>query len=92
LFAGLSVALRVINAMPKWTPGKQNGEAVRAKYSVPVSFRQKDKDLISEMSESTSFKDLTKRLPGADIDENGKITINGKEMKRFSYSNYSNSN
>ena len=44
------------------------------------------------MSESTSFKDLTKRLPGADIDENGKITINGKEVKRFSYSNYSNSN
>jgi len=78
--------------MPKWTPGKQNGEAVRAKYSVPVSFRQKGKDLISEMSESTSFKDLTKRLPGADIDENGKITINSKEVKRFSYSNYSNSN
>ena len=76
-------ALRVINAMPKWTPGKQNGEAVRAKYSLPVSFRQKDKDLISEMSESTSFRDLTKRLPGAEIDENGKITINGKEVKRI---------
>jgi TonB family protein len=76
-------ALRVISAMPKWTPGKQNGEAVRAKYSLPVSFRQKDKDLISEMSESTSFKDLTKRLPGAEIDENGKITINGKEVKRI---------
>ena len=75
-------ALRVISAMPKWTPGKQNGEAVRAKYSLPVSFRQKDKDLISEMSESTSFRDLTKRLPGTEIDENGKITINGKEVKR----------
>ena len=76
-------ALRVISAMPKWTPGKQNGEAVRAKYSVPVTFRLKGKDLISEMSESTSFRDLTKRLPGAVIDEDGKITINGKEVKRI---------
>ena len=34
------------------------------------------------MCESTSFKDLTKRLPGAEIDENGKLFINGKEVKR----------
>ena len=76
-------ALRVISSMPKWTPAKQNGEAVRAELSLPVSFRQKGKDLISEMSESTSFRDLTKRLPGAVIDEDGKITINGKEVKRI---------
>jgi TonB family protein len=31
-------ALRVINAMPKWNPGKQNGVAVRCKYTVPVGF------------------------------------------------------
>ena len=31
-------ALRVINAMPKWNPGKQNGLAVRCKYTVPVGF------------------------------------------------------
>ena len=31
-------ALRVINAMPKWTPGRQNGKVVRVKYTVPVSF------------------------------------------------------
>ena len=31
-------ALRVINAMPKWNPGKQNGVAVRCKYTVPVAF------------------------------------------------------
>ena len=76
-------ALRVVSAMPKWMPGKQNGEPVRVKYSVPVSFRLKGKDLISEMCESTSFKDLTERLPGAVLDENGKITINGKEVQRF---------
>ena len=32
-------ALRVINAMPKWTPGMQKGQAVRVKYTIPISFR-----------------------------------------------------
>ena len=32
-------ALRVIKMMPKWQPGKQNGEVVRVKYTIPVSFR-----------------------------------------------------
>lgn len=32
-------ALRVVKSMPKWTPGKQRGKAVRVKYTVPVTFR-----------------------------------------------------
>lgn len=32
-------ALRVIGTMPKWTPGKQRGKAVRVKYTVPITFR-----------------------------------------------------
>lgn len=32
-------ALRVVNAMPKWKPGKQGGEAVAVKYTVPVTFK-----------------------------------------------------
>ncbi|RHJ93428.1 energy transducer TonB [Bacteroides sp. AM07-16] len=32
-------ALRVINTMPKWTPGKQRGKPVRVKYTVPITFR-----------------------------------------------------
>ncbi len=32
-------ALRVINSMPKWKPGMQNGKKVRVKYTVPVVFR-----------------------------------------------------
>lgn len=31
-------ALRVINAMPNWTPGIHNGKPVRFKYSIPVNF------------------------------------------------------
>ena len=37
-------ALRVINCMPNWIPGRQNGEAVRVKYVVPVTFRLQDDD------------------------------------------------
>ena len=32
-------AVRVLKQMPKWTPGKQKGEPVRVKYTVPVTFR-----------------------------------------------------
>ena len=32
-------AMRVVKSMPRWTPGKQNGSAVRVKYQVPVAFR-----------------------------------------------------
>jgi len=32
-------ALRVVNAMPKWTPGRQKGQPVRVKYTMPVTFR-----------------------------------------------------
>ena len=32
-------AQRVVKSMPKWTPGKQNGQTVRVKYTVPVVFR-----------------------------------------------------
>ncbi|MCK9342938.1 MAG: energy transducer TonB [Massilibacteroides sp.] len=32
-------AIRVINTMPKWTPGEQRGKPVRVKYTLPVMFR-----------------------------------------------------
>ena len=32
-------AQRVVKAMPKWKPGKQNGSAVRVKFTVPVTFK-----------------------------------------------------
>ncbi len=32
-------ALRVVKSMPKWTPGKQRGKAVRVKYTLPVTFK-----------------------------------------------------
>ena len=32
-------AQRVVKSMPRWKPGKQNGSAVRVKYTVPAVFR-----------------------------------------------------
>ena len=32
-------AIRVVSSMPKWIPGRQNGQMVRVKYTLPVTFR-----------------------------------------------------
>ena len=32
-------AIRVVNKMPKWKPGKQNGNAVRVQLNLPVKFK-----------------------------------------------------
>lgn len=32
-------ALRVVKRMPKWTPGRMNGEPVNVKYALPVTFK-----------------------------------------------------
>ena len=32
-------AVRIIKESPMWTPGKQRGQAVRVKYTLPVEFR-----------------------------------------------------
>lgn len=32
-------ALRVVNNMPNWNPGMQNGKIVRVSYCIPISFR-----------------------------------------------------
>ena len=32
-------AVRVVESMPKWSPGKQNGKPVRVRFNVPVMFK-----------------------------------------------------
>ncbi|HAD14020.1 MAG TPA: hypothetical protein DCF33_16470 [Saprospirales bacterium] len=34
-------ALRLVKSMPKWKPGRHQGQAVRVTYTVPVKFRLK---------------------------------------------------
>ena len=35
-------AVRVVKAMPKWKPGKQNGEPVRVSFMLPINFKLSD--------------------------------------------------
>lgn len=32
-------AVRVVKSMPRWNPGKKDGQPVRVRFSVPVTFR-----------------------------------------------------
>ena len=32
-------ALRVLKFMPRWFPGRENGQAIRVRYTVPFTFR-----------------------------------------------------
>jgi protein TonB len=32
-------AVRVVQRMPKWTPGKQNGKLVRVRYTLPIRYK-----------------------------------------------------
>ena len=34
-------AVRLLSAMPKWTPGMQSGKVVRVKFTVPINFSLK---------------------------------------------------
>ncbi len=43
-------AIRVVNAMPLWTPGEQKGEPVNVKFTLPIQFR-----LVSGKGKSTQF-------------------------------------
>lgn len=43
-------ALRIVNKMPKWKPGTQNGVAMRVKYRLPITFTLK-KETINKKSQ-----------------------------------------
>ena len=41
-------AMRVIGTMPKWNPGKQRGQEVRVRFTLPLEFRLPPKDEVKE--------------------------------------------
>lgn len=45
-------AIRVIKAMPKWTPGQQRGKSVSVQYTLPINFR------LDAGKNETAFKPL----------------------------------
>ena len=32
-------SIRVVNNMPKWTPGENNGQKVRVEYTLPINYK-----------------------------------------------------
>jgi TonB family protein len=40
-------ALRVVQSMPTWIPGKQNGETVRVSYTIPVDFKLQSSEKVA---------------------------------------------
>lgn len=91
-------ALRVISAMPKWKPGKQNGKVVRVKYTVPLSFhfdgvRESEKDHICEEDGSIVEMDVEMEksrvvrplfiVDGQIMDGKEVYSINPKTIERF---------
>lgn len=63
-------ALRVINGMPKWIPGMQNGKAVSVKYTLPITFSTTDGD-----------KNI-KSVRTIDMNDNGGKQPEGKVVSR----------
>ena len=41
-------AIRVVKLMPKWIPGKQHGQIMKAQYTLPVKFTLKKKEVATE--------------------------------------------
>ncbi len=86
-------ALRVINGMPKWIPGTQNGKAVSVKYTLPVTFSTTDGD---KKIKSVRTIDLNgnggKQPEGKVVSEKAEmfsskdfvLVVNGKAVKALS--------
>ena len=63
-------ALRVINGMPKWIPGTQNGKAVSVKYTLPITFS------------TTDGNKKIKSVRTIDMNDNGGKQPEGKVVSR----------
>ncbi len=62
-------ALRVVNSLPKWKPGKQSGKAVDVPYTVPVEFFLS----LSDIQQNKKYKLETPLTP--------LYIVDGKEIK-----------
>ena len=50
-------AIRVLNMMPRWTPGVQGGKAVNSKFTLPIMFRVKSEPKAPATTSSKDSKD-----------------------------------
>ena len=79
-------AMRLINSMPRWTPGKDSGKVVSLYYNLPVKFSMKS-DVVSDQ---TTFNQGMKLMQKGDYAESinsftEALTINPKNSKSLLY-------
>ena len=72
-------ALRIVGSMPKWVPGKQNGQPVAVKYTIPVTFRLQGGD-----SEVAKYEGTIKYDPESKSQLN-ELVIVGYDQKPASH-------
>ena len=86
-------ALRVINGMPKWIPGMQNGKAVRVKYNLPITFSTTDSDKKIKSVRTIDMNDNGGKQPeGKVVSQKAEmfsskdfvLVVNGKVVKALS--------
>ena len=49
-------AKRVVEMMPKWIPGKQNGKPVRVQFNMPIRFEVQEEDKAKHTDETSLLK------------------------------------
>ncbi|MDH6310740.1 TonB family protein [Dysgonomonas sp. PFB1-18] len=75
-------ALRVINAMPNWTPGKQNGKDVSVYFTLPIVFRLKtDKAPVTNQLSSEPISKSLFVLDGKVIDNETYLSLNTSKIE-----------
>ncbi|MBQ2208819.1 MAG: TonB family protein [Prevotella sp.] len=75
-------ALRVVNSMPNWIPGRQNGETVRVKYTVPITFKlqgNEPKEVVGVTSLNAKAYDL--EVDGKLMDAEALNSINPDDIE-----------
>ena len=75
-------ALRVVNSMPNWIPGRQNGEPVRVKYTVPITFKlqgNESKEVVGVTSLNAKAYDL--EVDGKLMDAEALNSINPDDIE-----------
>lgn len=60
-------AIRVVESMPKWTPGEQSGKPVRVAFTLPVTFHLNNADKYNGQTELASQTDTTAAKTGEPI-------------------------
>jgi TonB family protein len=75
-------ALRVVHSMPNWIPGRQNGEPVNVKYTVPITFKlqgNESKEIVGVTSLNAKVYDL--EVDGKLMDAEALNSINPDDIE-----------